>query len=148
MSKDIRQKVVKLLKRKKLATWTIMDVAETALSKGQLSNCFHHMKKAGLIEDTGHLHGNMKIWKWPSTAVAEVDGEGVSYHDVGKAITMLLRKQDAQIASDTQTIKDLTQLIADLQVKNLELAEKLNSVTEGRLSVKEIQNMSRRSSLQ
>lgn len=152
---NVREKIMRLLDKKQLQYWTVDSLVELNLPPKQIGNALYHMKQLKIIKDSGKKDGAKTVWTWhgsPPDSVfidpIEKPEAGVTYQDVGKAVVILLRKQDAQIAHDTEVIKGLTQRVADLQVKNTELAEKLNRATEGRLSVKEIAEMSRRSSLQ
>ncbi len=147
----IRDQILNYIKQEGKLFWTVDHLSALRIDPSKLANAHYNMKVGGIIVDSGNKEGNKTVWELPNpppdfTVVEE--GEGVCYYDVGKAISILLRQQDEQIAQDTETIKELTQRVADLQVKNSELAEKLNRVTEGRLSTKEITEMNRRSTLQ
>ena len=149
----IRDQILNYIQKEGKLFWTVDHLSALRIDPSKLANAHYNMKVQGIIVDSGNREGNKTVWELPPspldfTIVEHDESEGVTYHDVGKAVSMLLRKQDEQIASDTLTIKQLTELVAELQVKNHELAEKLNRVTEGRLSAKEITEMNRRASLQ
>lgn len=137
------EKIVLLLKKKKLTEWTVSDLAETGLSKGVIASCHYIMKQAGKIVDTGRAAGNKKIWAWPPPTHPEP-----THHVIGEQIIGILRQQDKQIAADTVTINDLSHQISNLKEKNTQLTERINVLTNGRVTTKELSEMNRRSTLQ
>jgi hypothetical protein len=146
MKGKIRKQILDYIEKEGKSSWTVDHLSALRIDPSKLANAHYNMKVQGIIKDSGSRDGNKTIWELP-TAPPEKE-QSASYHTIGKQIAEILVKQDAQISADTMTIKQLTQTIADLQVKNRELAEKLNHATGGRVSVKEIAAMAKRSSLQ
>ena len=142
----VRDKIVMLLRKKHLETWTIDDLAELGISKKSIGNAHYHMSRAGLIVNTGKVVNRQSIWTWATqTPNFVMVTEDPSYHTIGKEIVAILRQQDEQIRSDTQAIQELTQQVADLQVNNRNLTERINSITQGRITTAELSEMNRRS---
>ena len=144
----IRDQILEYVHAEGYNTWTVETLTPLRIDPTKVGNAHYNMKIAGLIVDTGHKDGNKTIWRLPTSPLVEQEPEVASYHSIGEQIVDIMRQQDAQIASDTKTIKQLTQMIADLQTKNNELSEKLNRVSKGRITTRELSDMNKRSSLQ
>lgn len=147
----VREKIISLLKRKKLSEWTVEDLAELGISRAALASCQYTMKNSGLIRDTGETRGQMKLWAWPHPKHAEspsAEIEITNYHVIGEQVISILRRQDAQIQEDTTVINGLTEVISKLQAENMELTERINTLTNGRVTTKELSDMNRRATLQ
>lgn len=161
---DVRKAIFKYLGEKGIREWTIHDLVghrEIPFAQRTISSSLSHSKKRGLIVKKGMTEEwpKVAIWSWPHKpqrvkeeftlppqppALSVVEQGEASFHMIGKQVIAILRKQDERIAENNEVIGQLIQERDDLREKLNSLKLKLNALTNGRVTSKELSDMRKR----
>lgn len=158
--RNVRERIVSYLHYKDdLTEWTVEDLSKgIGLDKKTLGNCLFHMKRVGMVVNTGERGANgMAVWRWGDgwgpklqepkveyeKPVAEQPKEGFSLIQLGQAVMEVVRSQDALIKENNDVISELIAERDDLRERLERLQVRLNELTNGRVTLTELRKFQR-----